>query len=93
MELHPPLHLGIVAIEKGAFESSLTKVANFIVIPRKAKELLKTYERHVAYTLNQDFYKFEHAGIFVFLIRFCLLYRQFVINIFRVLFCQSNKVL
>ena len=25
----PPLHLGVVAIEKGAFESPLTKVANF----------------------------------------------------------------
>ena len=30
MELRPPLHLGIVAIEKGAFGSPSTKVANFI---------------------------------------------------------------
>ena len=29
MELRPPLHLRVVAIEKGAFESPLTKVANF----------------------------------------------------------------
>ena len=29
MELHPPLHLSVVAIEKGAFWSPLTKVANF----------------------------------------------------------------
>ena len=29
MELRPPLHLDVVAIEKGAFGSSLTKVANF----------------------------------------------------------------
>ena len=29
MKLHPPLHLGVVAIEKGAFESPLTKIANF----------------------------------------------------------------
>ena len=28
MELHPPLHLGVVAIEKGAFGLSSTKVAN-----------------------------------------------------------------
>ena len=29
MELCPPLHLGVVAIEKGAFGSPSTKVANF----------------------------------------------------------------
>ena len=29
MKLHPPLHLGVVAIEKGAFWSLSTKVANF----------------------------------------------------------------
>ena len=29
MEKRPPLHLGAVAIELGAFESPLTKVANF----------------------------------------------------------------
>ena len=29
MELRPPLHLGVVAIEKGAFESPTTKVVNF----------------------------------------------------------------
>ena len=29
MELRPPLHLGVVAIEKGAFGSPATKVANF----------------------------------------------------------------
>ena len=29
MELHPLLHLGVVAIEKGAFGSPLTEVANF----------------------------------------------------------------
>ena len=29
MELRPPLHLGVVAIEKGAFESPSTQVANF----------------------------------------------------------------
>ena len=28
-ELHPPLHLSVVAIEKGAFWSPLTTVANF----------------------------------------------------------------
>ena len=30
MEEHPPLHLGVVAIKKGAFGSPLTKVANFM---------------------------------------------------------------
>ena len=29
MELRPSLHLSVVAIEKGAFESLLTTVANF----------------------------------------------------------------
>ena len=29
MELHPPLHLGVVTIEKGAFWLPSTKVANF----------------------------------------------------------------
>ena len=29
MELHPPLHLSIIAIEKGAFVSRLAKAANF----------------------------------------------------------------
>ena len=33
MDLRPPLHLGVVAIQKGAFESPSTKVANFTFIP------------------------------------------------------------
>ena len=28
-EYRPPLHLGVVAIEKGSFETASTKVANF----------------------------------------------------------------
>ena len=32
MEWRPSLHLGIVGIEKGAFESPLTKFANFTYI-------------------------------------------------------------
>ena len=39
MELHPPLHLGVVAIEKGAFGSHLTKVANF-TLPVQERTLL-----------------------------------------------------
>ena len=31
MEYRPPLHLGVVAVEKWAFGSSLTKVANFFM--------------------------------------------------------------
>ena len=30
MELRPPQHLGVVAVEKGAFGSPSTKVAKFI---------------------------------------------------------------
>ena len=32
MEKHPPLHLGVVAIEKGAFGSPLTKVTKFTLL-------------------------------------------------------------
>ena len=32
MELHPPLHLDVVAIEKGAFGLPSMKVANFILL-------------------------------------------------------------
>ena len=32
MEEHPPLHVDVVAIEKGAFGSPLAKVANFTYI-------------------------------------------------------------
>ena len=32
MEKHPSLHLGVAAIEKGAFGSSLTKVAKFTLL-------------------------------------------------------------
>ena len=32
MEEQPTLHLSVVAIEKGAFESAKTKVANFIYL-------------------------------------------------------------
>ena len=36
MELCPPLHLGVVAIEKEASRSILTKVANFLLtLPEK----------------------------------------------------------
>ena len=32
MEQRPPLHLGVVAIEKGAFWSSSTMVANLLLL-------------------------------------------------------------
>ena len=35
MEYHPPLHLGVVTIEKGAFGSASTKVANFTFMGTK----------------------------------------------------------
>ena len=31
-ELHPPLHISVVAIEKGAFGLPLTQVANNIIV-------------------------------------------------------------
>ena len=31
MDKHPTLHLGVVAIEKGAFRSPLTKVSNLFL--------------------------------------------------------------
>ena len=37
MELRPPLHLGVVAIEKGAFGSPSTKVANYYTTKKTAK--------------------------------------------------------
>ncbi len=37
MELRPPLHLSVVAIEKGAFGSPSTKVANFTYYFRVSK--------------------------------------------------------
>ncbi len=39
---HPPLHLGVVAIEKGAFGSLLTTVANFTFY------FISNIERHFA---------------------------------------------
>ena len=37
MKLHHPLHLNVVAIEKGAFGSSSTKFANFTFTYKKSK--------------------------------------------------------
>ena len=34
MEKRPPLHLGVVAIEKGAFGSPSTMVANFYLLTK-----------------------------------------------------------
>ena len=43
MEKRPPLHLVVVAIEKGAFGSSSTKVANFTYIDNEVYLCLKEY--------------------------------------------------
>ena len=40
MELHRPLHLGVLVIEKGAFKSPSIKVANFIYCAKQAYKLL-----------------------------------------------------
>ena len=37
MEKHPPLHLSVVAIEKGAFRSLMTKVTKYTYIPIKIR--------------------------------------------------------
>ena len=37
MELRPPLHFGVVAIEKGTFRSPLIKVTNFTYIKHQPK--------------------------------------------------------
>ena len=48
MELRPPLHLGVLAIEKGAFESPSTTIANFT--------LYILYIDYI-YTLNIEIHK------------------------------------
>ena len=42
MESHPPLHLGVVAIEKGAFGSPSTKVTNFTIYMSIKHSIIKT---------------------------------------------------
>ena len=42
MEKRPPLHRGVVAIEKGAFESPSTKVANFTCYKENLKNTVGT---------------------------------------------------
>ena len=37
MEEHPPLNLGVVALERGAFESPSTKFVNFTYFLEKVK--------------------------------------------------------
>ena len=50
MESRPPLHLGVAAIEKGAFGSSSTKVANFtysyliLIITNRSDLQMKFYD-------------------------------------------------
>ena len=39
MELRPPLHLGVITIEKGSFGSSSAKVANFYFLIESNKTL------------------------------------------------------
>ena len=42
MEEHPPVHLGVVATEKGAFGSPSTKVANFFFLRFQVTMLIVT---------------------------------------------------
>ena len=41
INLCPPLHLGVVAFEKGAFRSSSSKVTNFTLLDAKRVFLFK----------------------------------------------------
>ena len=50
MELCPPLHQSVVAIEKAAFRSPLTKIANFTFTYRQKLGLKKK---------KTDYYQFQ----------------------------------
>ena len=52
MEKRPPLHLGVVAIEKGAFGSLSTMVANFNLLAFKLN--FKIYFWHKYKTTNKN---------------------------------------
>ena len=49
MEQHPPLHLGVVAIEKGTFGSPSTKVGNNKLVWWKLLTKKKTKRYIIAY--------------------------------------------
>ena len=44
MDLHPPLQVGVVAIEKGAFSSPSTKVANYTYLYWKPFNCVQTHK-------------------------------------------------
>ena len=54
MEYQPPLHLGVVAIEKGAFESHSTKVDNFNN-SKNISILMATLEIFYAFAISRNF--------------------------------------
>ena len=56
MELRPPLHFGVVAIEKGAFGLPSTKVANFILLTEYKNITLGTTNMET-YSQNKNNYK------------------------------------
>ena len=65
MESHPPLHLGVVAIEKGAFGSSLTKVASFNLLIKHyviKMDLIRYY-----FLPNSAAFKLCNKNIFMYL--------------------------
>ena len=45
MELCPPVHLGVVAIEKGAFGSPSTTIGNFTLLIYGRDVTVKKYKR------------------------------------------------
>ena len=53
MELRPPLHLGVVAIEKGAFGSPSTMVANFTYFSILMETLLSLFFNLIKCLLNE----------------------------------------
>ena len=46
MELRPPLHLGVVAIEKVAFVSPSTKVTNFYWVKNKDASMSRNWTKN-----------------------------------------------
>ena len=57
MEYHPPVYLGVVAIEKGALGLPVTKVVNFTFFMSNHKETIKKIRIYIyIYMRKKDFY-------------------------------------
>ena len=61
--MHPPLHLGVVAIEKGPFGSASTKVAKFTVVKIKQSYFVKFCSW--VHSIRNDYFEPLHVVFFV----------------------------